>query len=280
VTAINAARGKIVWKFVTPEPGRAGITTTATGLGFAPGGDGVLRAFDTLSGNVLWSFQTGFQLAAGASIYEAHGKEYIALTVGGTQTSSYGGTASRLQIFALKGDTRQSISPALRPPGAGPGVLRAPSQFLQAGAEPHTIELQIVASLNDGAGKNTLDGTSHGGMTVQVPEGWKVYVTFANHATSRTDGIAVLSAPGGGAPAFDRAATPGAVPASGIAYFQFTASRQGNYVIASTSKRQAAAGEWMHFNVVSESQSPELTLARGAGQRQTYVIVARAGPGG
>jgi len=30
--AVNAALGRIVWKFVTPEPGRGGVTTTATGL--------------------------------------------------------------------------------------------------------------------------------------------------------------------------------------------------------------------------------------------------------
>ncbi|MDQ6739188.1 MAG: hypothetical protein M3021_02145, partial [Actinomycetota bacterium] len=43
------------------------VTTTASGIGFAGGGDGVLRGFDTATGNVLWSFQTGYQLAAGPS---------------------------------------------------------------------------------------------------------------------------------------------------------------------------------------------------------------------
>ncbi len=145
---VNASLGRVAWRIVTPEPGRGGVTTTATGLGFAGGGDGILRAFDTYTGNVLWSFQTGFQIAAGPAIYEVGGKEYIAITVGGTPTSSYGGTASQLQIFTLKGDQKQSLAPALRPPGPGPGVLRTPSRYLSAGPQPHTLDLQIVASLD------------------------------------------------------------------------------------------------------------------------------------
>ena len=50
ISAINVATGKRVWKFQTPEPERGGVTTTASGLGFAGGGDGVLRAFDLRNG--------------------------------------------------------------------------------------------------------------------------------------------------------------------------------------------------------------------------------------
>ena len=66
VSAIDAATGQVAWKFVTPEPERGGVTTTASGLGFVGGGDGVLRAFDTKTGTILWHFQTGHQIAAGA----------------------------------------------------------------------------------------------------------------------------------------------------------------------------------------------------------------------
>ena len=87
------------------------MTTTASGLGFAGGGDGVLRAFETRTGRVLWTFQTGFQIAAGPSIYSIGGKQYIAITVGGTPTSSNGGLATRLQVFALDGSKQQSPPP-------------------------------------------------------------------------------------------------------------------------------------------------------------------------
>ena len=109
VSAIDVATGQRVWKFNTPEPERGGVTTTASGLGFVGGGDGNLRAFDAKSGSVLWKFQTGRQIAAAPTVYSANGTEYVAITVGGTVTSSNGGTvASQLQVFSLGGSSTQS----------------------------------------------------------------------------------------------------------------------------------------------------------------------------
>jgi len=113
ISAIDVNTGKRVWKFTTPEPERGGVTTTSSGLGFAGDGDGVLRAFDLKSGKVLWTFQTGAQIASGASLYSVGGKEYVAITVGGTPTSSGGGTASQLQVFALGGSKQESQPPSL-----------------------------------------------------------------------------------------------------------------------------------------------------------------------
>ncbi len=113
ISAIDVGTGRQVWKIRTPEPERGGVTTTESGLGFAGGGDGVLRAFDLKTGKVLKTFQTGNQIAAGPSIYAVDGKEYLAITSGGTPTSSGGGTASQLQVFALGGSQTQSPPPKL-----------------------------------------------------------------------------------------------------------------------------------------------------------------------
>jgi alcohol dehydrogenase (cytochrome c) len=113
ISAIDVNTGRQVWKFRTPEPERGGVSTTGSGLGFAGGGDGVLRAFDLKTGKVLWSFQTGHQIAAGPAIYSVGGKQYVAVTSGGTPTSSNGGIASELQIFALGGSQAESKPPAL-----------------------------------------------------------------------------------------------------------------------------------------------------------------------
>ena len=71
--------GKVVWKFDTPQPERGGPTTTASGLGFDGGGDGVFRAFDAKTGQVLWTFQTGYQIADGPSVYSVNGVEFVAI---------------------------------------------------------------------------------------------------------------------------------------------------------------------------------------------------------
>ena len=123
IDAIDVATGQIAWKFSTPEPERGGVTTTASGLGFAGDGDGVLRAFDTKTGTVLWHFQTGHQIAAGASIFSAGGKEYVAITSGGTPTSSNGGFASVLDVFAIGGS--QKVIPP--PVGVATSLASQPS---------------------------------------------------------------------------------------------------------------------------------------------------------
>lgn len=112
ISAIDVGTGRQVWKFTTPEPERGGVSTTESGIGFAGGGDGVLRAFNLKNGNVLWTFQTGHQIAAGPAIYSVDGKEYVAITVGGTPTSSNGGVGSALQVFALGGSQTQSPHPS------------------------------------------------------------------------------------------------------------------------------------------------------------------------
>jgi PQQ-dependent dehydrogenase (methanol/ethanol family) len=132
ISAIDVRTGKRVWKFNTPEPERGGVTTTASGLGFAGGGDGVFRAFDLKTGKVLWTFQTGHQIASGASIYSVDGTEYVAITSGGTPTSSGGGTAAELQVFALGASQKESPPPVLpfkrRAPKAEPVVVATESR--------------------------------------------------------------------------------------------------------------------------------------------------------
>jgi PQQ-dependent dehydrogenase (methanol/ethanol family) len=135
ISAIDVSTGKRVWKFNTPEPERGGVTTTASGLGFAGDGDGNLRAFDVRTGKVLWQFQTGHQIAAGPTIFTGtDGKEYIAITVGGTPTSSNGGVFSQLQVFALGGSTKQSPSFDRQLQSAAPApqlVIRTPAAAKQ-----------------------------------------------------------------------------------------------------------------------------------------------------
>ena len=128
ISAIDVNTGARVWKFTTPEPERGGVTTTDSGIGFAGDGDGVLRAFDLKTGKVLWTFQTGNQIAAGPSLYSVNGKEYVAITSGGTPTSSGGGTASQLQVFALGGSQNQSSAPSL------PAIRAAATQAVRPAA--------------------------------------------------------------------------------------------------------------------------------------------------
>jgi alcohol dehydrogenase (cytochrome c) len=165
ISAIDVNSGKMVWKFTTPEPERGGVTTTDSGIGFAGGGDGVLRAFDLKSGKVLWTFQTGHQIASGASIYSVDGKEYVAITVGGTPTSSNGGTASELQVFALGGSSTQSSAPTL-------------TSFHPAAA--HVLQRSQAVRRADASGVGSI--VTEGGLVVRL---WEADSSNVTRVTGR-----------------------------------------------------------------------------------------------
>ena len=139
ISAIDVSSGKRVWKFPTPEPERGGVTTTASGLGFAGGGDGVLRAFDLETGKVLWTFKTGNPIASGPTIFAAGGKEYVAVTVGGTPTSSNGGTVSQLFVFTLGTGTTARATQSVQPRG---GLAR---DWRRAHCPPHARRQPVAA---------------------------------------------------------------------------------------------------------------------------------------
>ena len=146
ISAIDVSTGKRVWKFTTPEPERGGVTTTASGLGFAGGGDGVLRAFDTKTGKILWTFQTGHQIAAGPTIFSVSGKEYLAISSGGSPTSSGGGNSTERQVFTLGASQKESPSPLASRAERPAQPLRALAATARAdGAERHAVARRTAA---------------------------------------------------------------------------------------------------------------------------------------
>ncbi|MQA74854.1 MAG: PQQ-binding-like beta-propeller repeat protein [Solirubrobacterales bacterium] len=254
VRAVDLSSGELAWRVRTPEPERGGATTTASGLTFIGGGDGVLRAIDTATGDVLWKFQTGNQIAAAPSVYEADGREYVAVTVGGTFTSSFGGTGSRLDVFALGGSREPSAPPDLAPAEPAPGSEEPPAWL--SSVDQHTLGLQVVARRGEHGVE--LDGQRGGEMAVTVPQGVRVDVTYTNQ-TGGSHGLAVTS-PGGGGPAFAGASTPGGtrgVRGATPRYFSFLASRPGTYWIACPAQRDAA-GERIVLRVGSPGATPTL----------------------
>ena len=181
ISAIDVNSGKRVWKFTTPEPERGGVTTTASGLGFAGGGDGVLRAFDTKTGKVLWTFQTGHQIAAGPSLYSVNGKEYLAITVGGTPTSSGGGTATELQVYSLGASSKQSPPPVL-PASTRLPAAPAVAPLVAPAAHPSSPHAPAVVGL---VRRTDLGGARIATQTGLAVHGWGANSQNTQNATGR-----------------------------------------------------------------------------------------------
>ena len=256
VRAVDLESGEVAWRLRTPEPERGGATVTASGLTFIGGGDGVLRAIDTATGEIVWKFQTGNQIAAAPAVYEAGGNQYVAIAVGGTFTSSFGGTASRLDVFALGGSRKRSEPPDLDPPPEpAPGTEEPPAWLSMV--DERTLGLNVVSRQGDDGAE--LNGQRGGEMVVTIPQGTRVNVSYANQ-TGAPNGLAVTPA-GGGAPAFAGAATSGGprgVTGPTPKYFSFVASRAGTYWIGSQVAGNAEAGERIVLRVGPPGATPTL----------------------
>jgi PQQ-dependent dehydrogenase (methanol/ethanol family) len=100
VTAVNIDTGKIAWQQKTEQPMIGGALATAGGLVFAGEGNGLVKAYDSRTGKVLWQFQCGAGVNAPPVSYTVGGKQYIAVAAGGnTQLDFKRGNS--VIVFAL-----------------------------------------------------------------------------------------------------------------------------------------------------------------------------------
>jgi alcohol dehydrogenase (cytochrome c) len=277
VTAVDLDTGEVAWKVKQPEPLRGGVTTTKSGVGFFGGGDGTIRAFDTETGKILWTFQTGNHISAGPVIYEIDDKQYVAIAVGGTFTSSLGGTASRIDVFALGGSKTQGKKPKTTAPQAEQPAEQPVGQqeFLLPGETAKTVNLLINAAAGAAGGGLNFNGFRRGDMTVTVPQGWHVNVTFKNLALQSPHSAVITtvdqtketqpSIEG----VFEGSATERAAQGitSGTQFFEFDADKTGRYALLCAVAGHAAGGHWDYFTVAGPNAKPSIKL--GA---KTYTI--------
>jgi glucose dehydrogenase len=65
-----------------------GATVTASNLVFTGDQHGVLYAFDARSGKILWRANLGLAFGSAPIVYAIDGKEYVAVTLGGSASSA------------------------------------------------------------------------------------------------------------------------------------------------------------------------------------------------
>lgn len=82
ITAVDAVSGAVRWKYESPQPVFAAVTTTAGGVVFGGELTGHFLALDAKTGKVLHRFQTGGPIGGGVISYEAGGKQHVAVMSG------------------------------------------------------------------------------------------------------------------------------------------------------------------------------------------------------
>ncbi|BCX16604.1 MAG: alcohol dehydrogenase [Geminicoccaceae bacterium] len=75
-----------VWGIKEKWPFNGGALATAGGLVFAGNYEGLFRAVDAKTGEVLWSKRLGSGIHAGPATYEVGGKQYVVVAVGRSET--------------------------------------------------------------------------------------------------------------------------------------------------------------------------------------------------
>ena len=82
ISAIDAVSGQMRWKYQSPQPVVAAVTTTAGGMVFGGELTGHFIALDAKTGKVLHRFQTGGPIGGGVISYEVGGKQHVAVMSG------------------------------------------------------------------------------------------------------------------------------------------------------------------------------------------------------
>ncbi len=103
-------------------------------------------------------------------------------------------------------------------------------------------------------------------MTITVPRGWRVSVTYRN-TTSVAQSLVIVAQgttplpTSGFAPAITGTSTanPAVGQARGAQHFSFTANPVGQYLLVSGVPGHATAGLWDHFAVSASAQAPAVT---------------------
>ncbi len=83
VTAVDYNTGKIRWKVKTQQPMIGGILATGGGLVFTGEGNGLFKAFNSASGELMWQHQAKAGVNAPPASYNVGGKQYIVVGAGG-----------------------------------------------------------------------------------------------------------------------------------------------------------------------------------------------------
>ncbi len=135
------------------------------------------------------------------------------------------------------------------------------------GAAGHTAHLTIVAGKTDAGGGFNFNGYAQGAMTVTVPAGWKVVVTFENaavltHSLEVQPFTAVQPPMPQTKPVFAGAATKDlalGLPKGAKATVSFTADKAGTYEFTCAVPGHASAGMWDKLVVSASAKTPSVT---------------------
>ncbi len=102
LTALDLKNGgRMLWQARTPEPLVGGTLATGGGLVFTGEPNGRFNAYDSNTGAVLWTHQTGANVGAPPMSYTANGRQFIAVATGSAPRAGAAGQPGTIRAYAL-----------------------------------------------------------------------------------------------------------------------------------------------------------------------------------
>ncbi len=101
LTAVDAARGTVRWRYRSARPLVAGVTATAGGVVFTGELTGDFVALDAATGSELYRFYTGAGVLGGVVTYAVNGRQYVAAASGGGSFNFGREGSPTILVFAL-----------------------------------------------------------------------------------------------------------------------------------------------------------------------------------
>ena len=104
LTAVDALTGAVRWKYRSPRPMVAAVTSTAGGVVMTGELTGDFLVLDAATGNEVYRFNTGGPIGGGVATYSLGGTQYVAVTSGNPSPYWVGPNAGSpmIYVFALR----------------------------------------------------------------------------------------------------------------------------------------------------------------------------------
>jgi sulfocyanin len=133
-----------------------------------------------------------------------------------------------------------------------------------------TVSLTLIAAYNNTQGGFNFNGGAHGKLTITVPQGDKVNVTFTNKASLPHSAEIVASAKAPAtltsfSPAFTGASSPNPTagsPSGATSTFSFIAAKAGKYLLVCAVPGHVAAGMWDNVVVSKAAKVGSIIIRR------------------
>jgi sulfocyanin len=139
------------------------------------------------------------------------------------------------------------------------------STWLKTDARAKTVRISLTSGLTDLNSGLNFNGFNNGGLTITVPQGWTVEVSFENHDPSQphsamvivADSLPTMPSKPVFAGAITRDATNGLPPGSKD-HFRFKAGKTGNFYFYCGVLGHGAVGMYIRLIISADVQAPTI----------------------